>query len=64
MTRVTSLVYYRDNVTNDLVTGLYQPGDYADYVAVGPYAADGSAAEPTSNYLTTTSTAARACWTR
>ena len=54
-----SLVYYRTQGTNDLVTGLYQPGRYASYIAVGRYAADGSAADPTSNYLTTTSTAAQ-----
>jgi len=54
-----SLVYYRDQGTNDLVTGLYQPRDYASYTAVGPYAADGSAGDPARNYLVTTSTAAQ-----
>jgi hypothetical protein len=37
------LVYYRDFGSDALVTGLYQPGSYADYTAAGPsYAADGS----------------------
>jgi hypothetical protein len=53
-----NLVYYRDDVTKALVTGLYQPGDYAGYTGIGPYAADGSAGQPTRNYLATTSTAA------
>ena len=52
-----NLVYYRDDVTKALVTGLYQPGDYAGYTGIGPYAADGSAGQPTRNYLATTSTA-------
>ena len=52
-----NLLYYRDDVTKALVTGLYQPGDYAGYTGIGPYAADGSAGQPTRNYLATTSTA-------
>jgi hypothetical protein len=52
-----NLVYYRDDVTKALVTGLYQPGDYAGYTGIGPYAADGSTIQPTRNYLATTSTA-------
>jgi hypothetical protein len=52
-----SLVYYRDDATKALVTGLYQPGAYADYVSVGHYAADGEAGEPNRNWLVTTSTA-------
>ena len=31
------LVYYRDASSNELVTGLYTPGDYQDYVAVAPW---------------------------
>ena len=54
-----NLLYYRDDVTKALVTGLYQPGDYAGYTGIGPYAADGSAGQPTRNYLATTSTAAQ-----
>ena len=54
-----NLVYYRDDVTKALVTGLYQPGGYAGYTGIGPYAADGSAGQPTRNYLATTSTAAQ-----
>ena len=50
------LVYYRVNNTNTLVTGLYTAADYGDYVAVGPYAADGSTAA-TKSYLVTASTA-------
>lgn len=50
------LVYYRVNNTNTLVTGLYTAGDYGDYVAVGPYLADGSRVN-TQNYLVTTSPA-------
>jgi hypothetical protein len=53
-----SLVYYRDDATKALVTGLYQPGKYASYVSVGRYAADGTTGQPTRNYLVTTSTAA------
>jgi hypothetical protein len=30
-------VYYRDAQSLSLVTGLYAPGDYHDYVAVGPW---------------------------
>ena len=52
-----SLVYYRDDITKALVTGLYQPGGYAGYTAVGRYAADGTAGLPTRNWLVTTSTA-------
>jgi hypothetical protein len=52
-----NLVYYRDDVTKALVTGLYQPGDFAGYTGIGPYAADGSAGQSTRNYLVTTSTA-------
>ena len=50
------LVYYRVSNTNTLVTGLYTAGDYGDYVAVGPYLADGSRVN-TQSYLVTTSTA-------
>ena len=50
-----NLVYYRMDGTNALVTGLYQPGDYTGYVAVGPYGADG-ATHPARSYLTTTGT--------
>ena len=53
-----SLVYYRDDATKALVTGLYQPGKYASYVSVGRYAPDGTTGQPTRNYLVTTSTAA------
>ena len=53
------LVYYRDDATHDLVTGLYQPGNYDSYTAVGPYAADGTTGGPARNYLVTTSTAAQ-----
>jgi hypothetical protein len=52
-----NLVYYRDDVTKALVTGLYQPDDFAGYTGVGPYPADGSSGQPNRNYLTTTSTA-------
>jgi len=31
------LVYYRDASSNELVTGLYTPGYYQDYVAVAPW---------------------------
>jgi hypothetical protein len=53
------LVYYRVADTHALITGLYQAGDYADYTAVGPYAADGSAARPTHSFLATTNTASQ-----
>jgi len=54
------LVYYRVAGPNTLVTGLYTPGDYADYVAVGPYAAAGGGQiQPTRNFLVTTSAAAQ-----
>ena len=51
-------VYYRYATTNVLVTGLYTPGAYGDYVAVGPYAAaGGSGPGPVvKNYLVTTDT--------
>ena len=51
------LVYYRVADTHALVTGLYQAGGYADYTAVGPYAAAGGVARPTRGFLVTTSTA-------
>jgi len=39
------LVYYRDASSNELITGLYTPGDYQDYVSVsqwrGAYPNDG-----------------------
>ena len=55
-----NLVYYRYSVTNNLVTGLYTPGDYADYVAAGPYASSGGGpGQVVRNYLTTTSRAAQ-----
>jgi hypothetical protein len=54
-----SLAYYRDSTTHALVTGLYQPGDYAGYTGVGRYAADGSAGSLTRNYMVTTSTVAQ-----
>ena len=54
------LIYYRQPVSNDLVTGLYQPGDYSGYTAVGPqqgpYASPAGQGE-VSNYLVTTTTA-------
>jgi hypothetical protein len=54
------LIYYRQPVSNDLVTGLYQPGDYSGYTAVGPqqgpYASPAGPGEVT-NYLVTTTTA-------
>jgi hypothetical protein len=54
------LIYYRYADTNNLVTGLYAAGDYADYVAVGPYASNGSSqGQRIKNYLVTTSTAAQ-----
>ena len=54
------LVYYRYAGTNNLVTGLYTPGGYGDYTAVGPYAAaGGSGGQLVKNYLVTTSTAAQ-----
>jgi hypothetical protein len=31
------LIYYRDAASGSLITGLYTPGEYADYVAVGPW---------------------------
>jgi hypothetical protein len=31
------LVFYRDQATKSLITGLYTPGDYSGYVAVGPW---------------------------
>jgi hypothetical protein len=54
------LIYYRQQTTNDLITGLYQPGGYDNYTAVGP--AQGPYAGPAgpgeaSNYLVTTTTA-------
>ena len=52
-----NLVYYRDDITKALITGLYQPGNYTGYTGIGPYPADGTTAQPTRNYLTTTSTA-------
>ena len=39
-----NLVYYQDDVTKALVTGLYQPGDFDDYAGTGRTAADGSVA--------------------
>jgi hypothetical protein len=54
-----NLVYYRDDHTRALVTGLYQPGDFAGYTGIGPYAADGTAGQLTRTYLATTSAAAQ-----
>lgn len=56
------LIYYRQQDTNALVTGLYQPGGYSGYTAVGPQ--QGPFASPAgpgqvSNYLVTTTTAAQ-----
>ena len=53
------LVYYRDAQSEALVTGLYEPGHFAGYIAVGPFEgeySDTGAAERVHNYLTTTST--------
>lgn len=54
------LVYYRDKETDALITGLYAPGEYSQYLAVGPF--EGAYSDPGTsgrvhNYLATTSTA-------
>jgi hypothetical protein len=51
------LVYYRSADTHALVTGLYQPGDYGDYIAVGPWATVGGTPRPTRRFVVTTNPA-------
>src|SRR5262249_7568351 len=50
------LVYYRDQGSNVLVTGLYQKGSSGQYTAIGPYDASGNAGSLTANYLVSTDT--------
>ena len=53
-----NLVYFEDATTNAVETGLYTPGDYNDYVAAGPYSADGTrgTGQLVTYYAATTST--------
>jgi hypothetical protein len=54
------LVYYRDKDTDRLITGLYTPGQYSGYIAVGPFEgvySDTGTSGRVHSYVMTTSTA-------